>query len=180
MKKSLIKEIIIPSGVEVKIKDNEITTKGPLGELKKEFKLGKMEFVKGAEKLSLKVEKATKRDKRELNTITAHITNMIQGVQEKFEYKLKICYGHFPFTVKIEDKKAIIKNFLGEKVQREAIIPNNAEVEMQKEYIIIKALDKEIAGQAAANLETATKIKGRDRRRFQDGIYIINKCGKEI
>jgi large subunit ribosomal protein L6 len=55
-----------------------------------------------------------------------------------------------------------------------------AELEIEKDIITIKSVDKEIAGQATANLEKATQIKKRDKRVFQDGIYIINKAGKEI
>jgi len=115
-----------------------------------------------------------------MNTISQHIRNMIKGVQEKFEYKLKVCFSHFPITVKQEDKKIIVQNFLGEKVPREMILPEGVEVNFDKTEIIVKSVDKELAGQAAANFEVVTKIRGRDKRVFQDGIYIINKAGKEM
>ena len=83
-------------------------------------------------------------------------------------------------TVKKEGNKAIIKNFLGEKVDRVAELLPGTEVEINKNEILIKSVDKELAGQTAANFETATKIKGRDKRIFQDGVYIIKKAGKEI
>ena len=121
-----------------------------------------------------------KMDKKIMNTLFSHIQNMIQGVQEKFVYELKICHGHFPFTVKIEGKKAIIKNFLGEKVDRKVDLLEGADFEIKKDLIIVRSVNKELAGQAAANFEFATKIKGRDKRVFQDGIYIIKKNGKEI
>lgn len=180
MRKLLFQEIEVPEGVQITIDGKEVSVKGPIGELKRELAFGKLEIIQEKGKLILKDKKATKTEKKMMNTISSHLKNMIKGVQEKFEYKLKICFGHFPFTVKIEGNKAIIKNFLGEKVQRESIIPEGAEMDIQKEVIIIKSLDKEIAGQAAANLEIATKVRGRDKRIFQDGIYITEKCGRAI
>ena len=83
-------------------------------------------------------------------------------------------------TLKLEGDNAIIKNFLGEKVDRKVKLPGNIEVKLDKDIITITSVNKEFAGQAAANLEKVTKIRKKDRRIFQDGIYIINKSGKEI
>ena len=180
MKKKLSKEIEIPENVEVTLNEDVLTAKGPLGEASKKILLKKLNFQIKDNKILLSHEKATKREKKIMNTLESHIKNLVNGVVKKFEYKLKICFGHFPFTVKIENNVAIIKNFLGEKVDRKVKMPKDIEIEMDKEIITIKSSNKEIAGQAAANLEAATKIKGRDKRIFQDGIYITNKCGKEI
>ena len=180
MKKEIIKEIEIPEGVEVKVEEGSLKVKGPEGENSRDLKLGKLDFKINDKKIVFGHKKATKTEKKLINTLEAHIKNLLKGVVEKFEYKLKICFGHFPFTVKIDNNEAVVKNFLGEKIDRKVKMPKDAEISMDKEFITIKSVDKETAGQAAANLEAATKIKGRDKRIFQDGIYIINKCGKEI
>ncbi|MEX2017368.1 MAG: 50S ribosomal protein L6 [Candidatus Pacearchaeota archaeon] len=181
MKKEYIQTIKIPEGVEVEIRDhNKITVKGPQGESSKEFKVNNLTFEKKGDEIVIGNKKATKNEKKMINTIRAHVKNMLAGILEKFEYKLKVCYNHFPFTVEIKGKEAVIKNFLGEKVPRKVMIPDGVEVKIEKEIITITSNDKEIAGQAAANLETATKIRLRDRRIFQDGIFITSKGGKEI
>ncbi len=180
MKKELQQTIEIPDGVEVNLDGSSVTIKGKEGEIKRIFDLGKLDFEKKDNKIFIGNKKSTKREKKMMNTISQHIRNMIKGVQEKFEYKLKVCFSHFPITVKQEDKKIIVQNFLGEKVPREMILPEGVEVNFDKTEIIVKSVDKELAGQAAANFEVVTKIRGRDKRVFQDGIYIINKAGKEM
>ena len=44
-----------------------------------------------------------------------------------------------------------------------------------KTDVVVKGADREKVGQTAANIESACKIKKRDRRVFQDGIYIVSK-----
>jgi len=180
MKKALSQEIEIPEGVEANVEGNKLIVKGAEGENSREFNIGKINFEKKDNKIILSHKKATKKEKKIINTLAAHIANMIKGVQEKFEYKLKICSSHFPMTVKIEGNNATVKNFLGEKIDREIKMPEGAEIKVEKDIITITSINKEIAGQAAANFENITKIKNRDKRVFQDGIYIINKAGREM
>ena len=53
-----------------------------------------------------------------------------------------------------------------------------AEVEVRvvnKTDVVVRGADREKVGQTAANIERACRIKKRDRRVFQDGIYIVSK-----
>lgn len=181
MKKSIFQEIEIPGGIEVEIQGSSVSIKGPEGSIAREFRgAGNLEMKKEGDKIIIGNKKSTKREKKMINTITAHLRNMIKGVQKKFEYELKICYSHFPITVEIKGGEAVIKNFLGEKIARKARIPSGVDVEAGKDIIKVSAVDKELAGRTAANFEAATKVGNRDRRVFQDGIFMINKAGKEI
>jgi large subunit ribosomal protein L6 len=83
-------------------------------------------------------------------------------------------------NVEIVGNEVIIKNFLGEKIPRKSKIIENVNVEIKGDIITINSPNKELAGQTAANFETATRIKSRDRRVFQDGIFITNKAGRDI
>ena len=180
MKKEFFQKVSIPEGVEVSIDKGLLTVKGKSGENSREFKIIGLVFEKKGNEIIIGCKKATKREKKMINTTKSHVKNMIKGVQEKFEYKLKICYNHFPFTVEIKGHEALIKNFLGEKIPRKVTIPNGADVKMDKEIIKVTSPSKEVAGQAAANFENATRIRLRDRRVFQDGLFIIEKNGREM
>jgi len=173
------KEIQILQGVEVNI-DNEISIKGPKGELKRKLFHPLLSITKENDKIVFKTKKEDKKTKMITNTFASHIKNMIKGVTEGFVYELKICSGHFPMSVSTEGENLIIKNFLGEKTQRKARIIPSVNLEIKGDIIKIESTDKEKAGQTAGNIEQAMIIKGRDRRKFQDGIYLINKAGKEI
>jgi len=180
MKKQLFQEIEIPQDVEVNIDGNLLTAKGKEGENSREFNVKQLIFEKKGDKIILGHKKATKKEKKLINTIMAHIKNIVEGVQEKFEYKLKICFNHFPITVELKDNEAVIKNFLGEKIPRKVKLLERTEVKIDGPIITITSIDKELAGQTAANFEKATKIRMKDRRVFQDGIFITIKAGREI
>ena len=53
-------------------------------------------------------------------------------------------------------------------------------VSVKGEDVTITGINKEHVGQTMANIEQATKIKGRDPRIFQDGIYLVDKRQEEL
>jgi large subunit ribosomal protein L6 len=180
MKTELSQKIEIPEGIEAQVEENKVTINGTKGTNEREFELANLNLEKKGNEIIISSPKASKKEKRRMNTIAAHIKNMIKGTQEEFEYKLKVCFSHFPITVEVKGDVASIKNFLGERTPRKVKIPAGAKVNVDKDVITITALNVETAGQAAANFENVTRIPNRDRRVFQDGIFITSKAGEEI
>ncbi|MBT3324343.1 50S ribosomal protein L6 [archaeon] len=176
----LRKVVEVPEGVEVNIVDREIQVKKGSLEVKRVLYFPTVEIKKEGNNIVLEPKRFTKKEKKIINTYKVHILNMVIGVQEPYTYKVKICASHFPMTVKVKGKKLEIKNFLGEKVPRIADIVNDVDVKIEGDEIIITSANKEAAGQTAGNFEKATRITNRDRRIFQDGLWIIQKAGKEI
>ena len=171
-----ITEIIpIPEDVTVTINGSEVTVKGNGGEIKRNFNHNKITISNDEENVTVKVAFPNKKDKAMVGTIRSHISNMIYGVDHGFTYKMKIVYAHFPMTVKVQGKIVTIDNFLGERSPRKAkIIGDDVKVSVKGEDVTITGINKEHVGQTMANIEQATKIKGRDPRIFQDGMYLVD------
>ncbi len=180
MKADLHLEIELVGGVTASQDGFLLVIKGQKSETKREFTHPRISVAVKGNKIVLDAEKATKREKKIMNSFEAHIKNMIQGVQEPHLYKLKICSGHFPMNVSVSGQELIIKNFLGESVPRKVMILPGADVKVNGVDIIVSSPDKEIAGQTAARIENLCRITNRDRRIFQDGCYIVQKAGKSV
>ena len=176
------KVIEVPEGIEVTIEGLKVRVKGKLGELERNFENAHTRKTIRIEKEGNKIIVSTDRKNRKYKAIAfaiaAHIRNMFKGVQEGFEYRLKVIYTHFPINVQIQGGEMVIQNFMGEKAVRKVKLDPNVEVKIQGSEIIVKGLDKEMVGQLAAKIEQSCRVKGRDRRRFQDGIYMTMKAGK--
>lgn len=166
----------IPEDVEVSIEgDNiygfKVTAKGPNGENSKELRYRGMYIEK--QDGQIRVFAADKKLKPMVRTYAAHISNLVTGVVEDFEYKLKVFYSHFPIKVNVQNNEVVIENFLGEKYPRRTKIVGKTNVEVKGSQITVTGIDKEECGQTAANLEQITKVNNIDSRVFQDGIYMI-------
>ena len=102
-----------------------------------------------------------------------------EGARRGLRIQAKGVFSHFPMTLKVDGNKFTITNMLGEKVPRVAKLPwTPSEVQVKiegKSDIIVTGADREKVGQSAANIERACKVKKRDPRVFQDGIYITSK-----
>lgn len=156
-------------GAAVAVNGSKITVKGAKGELTRDFGPGVQLLVEGK-----KINVSTKA-KAMLNSVKGHVANMMKGVTEGYVRKMKILYAHFPMSIEVKGKDIIIKNFIGEKSPRKAKAIGNVKVTVKGQELTIEGADKEEVGQTAANLKTATKIKARDCRIFQDGIYPVNE-----
>lgn len=175
-----MEEIGIPGGVEVEIINiGEIVIRGIKGETKKLLRYPGIKITKKENKVIISGV-GSKNEKRLVNTYASHISNLIKGVQKGFIYELKICSGHFPITVEIKDNILFIKNFLGERVPRKAKILPDVKIEIKGDIIILEGINKESVGETASNIERATRVTNRDRRRFQDGIFITKKANIPI
>lgn len=168
-------EIEIPEGVEVIIDKNEVSVKGPNGKDSRVFTYPKVSIKEEDGSVVLETSFPKKKDKAMIGTTKAHISNMIIGVTDGFKYTMKIVFAHFPMTVKVNKDVVVIDNFLGERHPRQAKIIGDSKVVVKGDEVTITGINKEHVGQTMANLEQATKIKGRDPRVFQDGIYLISK-----
>lgn len=175
-KKKLTETIKIPEGVNVGIDRRTIVVKGQKGEVQREFRYKQIELsIEGSQ---IKID--SKREKTIIGTLKAHIKNMINGVNEPHKYTLKICSGHFPMNVSVSKDELVVKNFLGEKIPRVLKLKDGVDVKIEGDIITVEGVDKELAGQVAADIEQLTKRRGYDTRIFQDGIWLCNKDGKEI
>ena len=174
------KEIEIPEGVSVKFEGNIVVVSSGKNEHKRELKLIGTEVKVDGNKVTISSKNLSKNTKKMIGSNLAHIKNMLKGVSDGYKYVLKICSEHFPMNVSVSDNKVIIKNFLGEKVPREIPIKEGSNVKVDNENVIVESVSKEIAGQMSADIEQKTRRPGFDTRVFQDGIYIINKDGKEL
>ena len=172
-----VREVMVPEGVTVTVNGATLTAKGQKGQIAREFRYPGITIKAEGPKVLVQTEKENKQTKATVGTFASHIQNMVKGVSEGYEYHMKIVYAHFPIQVKVEGKnKVSIGNFLGERKARSASIVGNTRVSVQGAEVTVSGASKEEVGQTAANIEQACRIRKRDPRVFQDGIYITMKA----
>ena len=175
MRREITEKIEVPEGIEVEIAGGKIKMKKGTQEAERAYE-GFNAKIEGRT-ITLHFKEATKREKKLIKTTLAHLKNMLKGMDKKFVYKLQVCAVHFPMAITMDKTKneMLIKNFLGEVKPRIAKLVKNVDVKIDKDIITVECHDKESAGQTAANIESAVRITNRDRRVFQDGIFITEK-----
>jgi large subunit ribosomal protein L6 len=176
-----LKETVnIPDGVEVKVEGNIIIATGQHGQARRSWIEPKVSIWVEGKQVAIGSKNATKKQKRIISTMKSHVQNIIAGVKNNNEYKLKICASHFPMQVVMEGGKLVIKNFFGEKIPRKTELPKEVQIKIQGDRISVSGPDVEKVGEATSIIEQACRIANRDKRVFQDGIFLTEKNGKPI
>jgi len=181
MRQDLFEHIIeAPKGVTFKLDGSLIEVQGPKGINKRDLRFPHVSLKLESNILTIIGKKITRKHKKVINTFKSHIINLIKGVTDGYEYQLKVCSSHFPMSVSVKDNQVIVKNYLGGKIPIISKIRSNVNVKINGDLIFVTGIDKESVGQTAANIEKSTIARKKDRRKFQDGCYIINKAGIPI
>lgn len=165
----------IPDGVRLTLEGMMVTVEGEKGRVAKDFGHTRLDLEDTGSSFRVSVINPRKKEAALVNTITAHVKNMIKGVSEGYIYKLKIVFVHFPMTVRVQGRRLVIQNFIGERQDRYADLAGNVNVTVQGEDVIVEGVDVEEVAQTAANIQQACKIRKKDLRKFLDGIYVYSK-----
>ena len=83
-------------------------------------------------------------------------------------------------SVKHSGNEIQVQNFLGSKKPKKVKVPQGADIKIEGPDITITSADIELAGIVATRLEQSTRLRKKDRRVFQDGIFLVSKAGKPI
>ncbi len=175
MRKQISDALEIPAGISCEVKGRTLICKKDGIELSRTLDIPNISLEIKDSKVILESAKGNQMEFKVIKSFIAHAKNMFYGIDKKFIYQLEACNLHFPMTLKLEKDQLIINNFLGEKVPRRAKVLPNVEIDIKGNKITLSARDREAGGQTAANIEKATRIRYRDRRIFQDGIFITHK-----
>ena len=169
----------LPEGVTIKVDKNKVTLTKSENSLSRKFPTAMLTISQEKNNIKLKGNSHNAKNRAIVGTFNAHINNMLKGLEKPFSYKLRIASVHFPMTASVNNNVFELKNFIGGKKIRKAIIPKDVDITVNGSEIEISSRDIELAGLSANRLEQLTRIVRRDRRVFQDGIFIIeNPRGK--
>ena len=167
--------IQVPDDITLSVEGKKVTVKGAKGSLTRDFSYATIEIASQEKTVRVLAKWPRKKETALVGTLFSHINNMITGVTKGYTYKLKIVFSHFPITVKTQNKSILIENFTGERKPRKVEILGDVKVKIEPDDVILTGINLEDVSQTAANIEQATKVRGKDPRVFLDGIYTYER-----
>ena len=169
------KVVVLPAGVEIKQDGNNITVKGPKGELTREFSSDIKMNIEGNE-----VTFTRPNDSKEMKTIhgttRANFNNMVVGVSEGFQKALELI--GVGYRAQVQGNKLTLNVGYSHPVEMTA--PEGVTFEVPANtQVIVKGINKEVVGELAANIRRVRPpepYKGKGIRYV--GEFVRRKEGK--
>ncbi|WP_311172354.1 50S ribosomal protein L6 [Halobellus ordinarius] len=168
-------EIEIPDEVSAEVSNLDLTIEGPNGSVTRTLWYPSVSVSVEDGAVVITAEETDAKTNATVGTFESHVTNMIHGVTEGWEYEMEVYYAHFPMQVDVDGDEVVIENFLGERSERRTPIRGDTEVQVDGEVVTLTGPSKEDVGQTAADIEQLTRVTDKDTRVFQDGVYITQK-----
>ncbi len=142
------KIVVLPAGVEIKQEGNDITVKGPKGELTRTFSSAIQMNIEGNE-----VTFTRPNDSKEMKTIhgttRANFNNMVVGVSEGFQKALELI--GVGYRAQLQGSKLVLN--VGYSHPVEIVAPEGITIEVPSNTsVIVKGTNKEVVGELAANI----------------------------
>ncbi len=167
-------EIEVPGDVQVEIKGSEVFTKGALGTNTRKFNDALLSLAKEQNKITITTTKEkvlAKKAAMAERSLAKELKNDMEGVKKHFELSMTVVFAHFPITVEVKANTLNIKNIIGERYPRSAQIIGTTKVEVKGNSVRVYGTSKDDVSQTAANIRRACKMRNKDIRVFQDGVY---------
>lgn len=169
------RNIVIPSGTEVRVSEHEVVVKGKGGELKKPLHPAVSIAVNGSE-ATVSPQGKSRLSRALWGTYAAHLKNMIAGVNTPFTKKLQV--EGIGYRAEMAGKQ--LKLLVGFSHPVLVDIPQNVTVVVEKNIITVSGADKDSVGHFAAVVRGYKKpepYKGKGIR--YEGEVVREKQGKK-
>jgi large subunit ribosomal protein L6 len=146
------KPIILPANTTAAFSAGVMSVKGPLGELKKNFRDDISIAITGNE-ISLTIARNSLQAEAMIGTYASHIRNMIAGVNKPYEKRLIVEGIGYKSDVKGKDLVLAV----GFSHLVNIPIPSDLKISCEKNAIIVSGIDCEKVGQFAAVVRAVKK-----------------------
>ncbi len=171
-----VKPVKKPEAVEVTVNGNLVEVKGPKGQLSQVIFDGLQVDVQADQVSVINPKPDNKRLKALHGLLRSIIANMVTGVSQGWQKKLKIVGTGY--RASLQDKTLILSVGFSHKVNLE--VPEDIEVKVNKNTeIVVSGIDKVLVGQVAADIRAVKPpepYKGKGIR-YEDEV-VRRKAGK--
>jgi large subunit ribosomal protein L6 len=168
--------IVVPAGVDVKIKGTHVRVKGPKGELQHTFPADMAISLEDGEVIVKRP--SDERTHRAYHGMTrALINNMVVGVNTGFSKVLEI--NGVGYRAELEGKNLILNVGFSHSVKVEPPEGIEFEVDARTRQIVIKGYDKQVVGHVAADIRKVRPpepYKGKGIKYLDERIRIADLC----
>ena len=170
--------VFVPKNVEVSITSSEVTIRGPLGFLKQRLESSNVAIEFSDSQLKITAKDATKFSNAISGTVRALLANMVKGVSNGFEKKLLLVGVGY----RAQATANMLNLTLGFSHPVDYAVPDGIKIETPSQTeIVIKGIDKQKVGQAAAEIRAYRRpepYKGKGIR-YSDEVILIKETKKK-
>lgn len=166
--------IALPKGVQVQYNAGIVCVKGPKGELQRPLQEGIAIQIE-ADKVIIGLEPSIKQRNDLHGLYWALVRNMVLGVSTGFEKKLELVGIGYRASVVGTDVELLLGRSHPTKIQ----IPPGITVKVDKNFVVIQGVDKQVVGQLAAEMRAERPPEPYQGKGIRyDGERVRRKQGK--